>query len=216
MKIQQIISLHGLEPNDLIGRRGWNAINPTSGNCSRDAPVACEENRDDNGQRSFVCGHDGSGYAKPSRITSRSSSTWLPTVSRACPAGRSAYGSDTTSLIRHSTLMTRSRPSCSRSSALKDAKLDCAEKDEELMKLFLHELNQRILAELERERARKRGGSGPFPGGRHSTFQHVDVDLEAIDSSDSAPDDRVIAQDQVEALLLPLDRHDPVLRAWPR
>ena len=96
--------------------------------------------------------------------------------------------------------------------ALKDAKLNALEEDEELMRLLMHELNQRILVELERERARKRGGLGPLPGGRHSTLHHVDVDLEAIDSSDSAPDVRVSAQDEVEALLQLLDRRDPGLR----
>jgi DNA-directed RNA polymerase specialized sigma24 family protein len=67
-----------------------------------------------------------------------------------------------------------------------------------------YELKQEVLKERAREDTRKRGGA---------SLRRVDVDLEAINSHTMSSEERVLAEEGVEAWLTRLYRRDPLLRA---
>jgi DNA-directed RNA polymerase specialized sigma24 family protein len=92
-------------------------------------------------------------------------------------------------------------------------KLAAVETDEQMLKLALHKLRDVARHEARRELAQKRWGSGASRAALERTFDGSDRGSEAVDRRAAQPDQRAIADDELERVLKRLDARDRSLRA---
>jgi DNA-directed RNA polymerase specialized sigma24 family protein len=96
--------------------------------------------------------------------------------------------------------------------AIADGKMTGVETDGQLLRLARHKLRQELQHEREREQTLKRGGDGASRVVLKPVADDAASEIEIVNHGAATPDERAIAEDELERWLTRLDARDRTLR----